>query len=240
MRPVKPRAASTWRKHAPEPARRLPRCARPRPQTTTVIVAGARPALRLADRTVVERSSPSTRQPESQARESICRIARAIDSSGRMSPTACSLIGSFNMPNTTQVAAFCASVRALPSRVGQFPPPAPRSRVGENAPRPQQLAQRVLEKLLQPQSRLGHHGHGARKKGVQRRAVLFRQGRTDDGGDRRLGLDLAQESQTVHARHRDVEQQHVEPDLANHRAGAQGVGRAARQLDLGVALQQVH
>jgi hypothetical protein len=87
---------------------------------------------------------------------------------------------------------------------------------------------------------LGDHVHGA---GLQRldggRGSRLGHRADDDDRQRVVLHQLAQEGQAVHARHLDVERQHVGPVLDDHVAGDEGIGRPADHFDRRLAAQRV-
>ncbi len=102
------------------------------------------------------------------------------------------------------------------------------------------LAARVFKVLLQAQLGLGQHRHRASGQRFQRHfAALGGKRGANDGGNGCAGHDLPQKRQPVHARHFNVQQQHIGRILADHVHGQEGIGRAADQLYLGVAREHV-
>jgi hypothetical protein len=103
-----------------------------------------------------------------------------------------------------------------------------------------QVVAGVLEELLDPQLGLGDDRQRAGGQRVHGRAgALFRQRGTDDGRRRMLAHDLLEEGQAVHARHLDVDHEHIGPLDLHLVQRIQRVGSNADHLDVGFALQRL-
>jgi hypothetical protein len=104
-----------------------------------------------------------------------------------------------------------------------------------------QLLRGARQVLFQPDFRLVENHDGAGGQGLDGRGRAgFRERRTDDDGSRPLLHHLPQEGHPVHARHLDIQQNHVRPVHFHALHRKQRVRYSGDDLDLRVGLQQVH
>ena len=89
-------------------------------------------------------------------------------------------------------------------------------------------------------ARLGDDVHRPGGEGFEAGGRSFLRHRADDDHRQRaVDHELSQEGQTVHARHLDVERQHVRLVLENQIARDEGIRCEADDLDVGFVLQRI-
>ena len=96
----------------------------------------------------------------------------------------------------------------------------------------------VFEKAFQTESGLGDDRYGASRKGLESGScALFGERGADDHRRRAFGHDFPEEADAVHARHFDIDDEHVRPACLHFFKGEQRVGGGGDNLDAGVAGQ---
>ena len=101
-----------------------------------------------------------------------------------------------------------------------------------------QVIARILEEITDPQARLGNDRDGAGRQRLQRRfRILSGQRRADHYRRRALGHQLSEKSDAVHARHLDIERDHIRPFAAHLFDRKEWVGSRANDPDIGIAIE---